>query len=761
MPIHPNAGLSALALAVLTLMNPDSMAAEAVVKLDELTVEADQQHAESTHYTSPSVRITAEQAEAINTVTAEDIIRYEPNLVVRRRYVGDSNGVVGIRGTNMFQTARTLVYADGLPLHSLLETRWNGAPRWSLVAADEIESVEVIYGPFSAEYSGNAMGGVINIDTRLPSTREFHVEAGAFAQDFQYLGADDTYVGNREFISYGDRYDDLSLYLFHNRVDNESQPMTFYAGTAGTPTGGETVVSGGYPGLNATATDVVWYGDSGAEDVTSDLTKLKLGYEAGDWMGLFTLAFENRDRNTDPRSYVVDGAGDTVWGGSAVQDGAAFSIGSWSGSPFAVSDQNRQSLLFGGGLEGMADEHWLVNADVSWFGVLKDQTRSSSRNPDDPAYTLDGRVKEYDDTGWITVDLKAQAEQWLARDDMNLVTGYHFDRYSLNIDDYNSDNYLAGVKTSPRQSSGGRTSTQAVFAQWGWNFVADWDLALGARYEYWRALDGYYYRYTGDPADLQDFADRTETGFSPKFSLGYAPQGPWKYRYSLARAYRFPIVEELYKNEDSTEGSTLADADLGPEIGLHHNLMLERAIRDGFVRVNLFHEVVRDAIYSQTDVATNISTFLPVDEVTTSGVEFIVEQDRVLASDVDLRFNVTYTDSEITANAADTDTVGNDFPRMPRWRAAMLATYHVAPRWEGSLGLRYASDSYGQLDNADNVDEVYGAQDGYLFADLKANYQFGKQAKISFGIDNVTDEVAFVHHPWPQRTYYLQGSVDF
>jgi len=283
-------------------------------------------------------------------------------------------------------------------------------------------------------------------------------------------------------------------------------------------------------------------------------------------------------------------------------------------------------------------------------------------------------------------------------------------------------------------------------------------VALGARYEHWQTQDGYFYRYGGD---IEDYADRSETGFSPKFSLGFTPTGPWQYRYSLAKAYRFPIVEELYKNEEATDGSTIADADLQPEVGIHHNLMVEREIPRGFLRVNLFHEEVDDVIFSQTDVTTNISTFLPVSEVTTTGLEFIVQQDRVLDSDVDVRFNVAYTDSEVTANSADPSTVGNDFPRMPHWRANMLASYHMTSRWESSLGLRYASDSFGRLDNADNTDEVYGAQDGYLFVDLKANYQIGKQAKLSVGIDNVTDEVAFVAHPWPQRTYYLQGSVDF
>lgn len=42
----------------------------------------------------------------------------------------------------------------------------------------------------------------------------------------------------------------------------------------------------------------------------------------------------------------------------------------------------------------------------------------------------------------------------------------------------------------------------------------------------------------------------------------------------------------------------------------------------------MFHEVVEDMIFSQTDVITDISTFLPVDEVTTISLEFIAQQNR-------------------------------------------------------------------------------------------------------------------------------------
>ena len=91
--------------------------------------------------------VTREQIERQNAQTTEEVLKYQPSLQIRQRYVGDPNGVLGIRGADMFSTARNMVYADGLPLHNFLQATFNGAPRWSLVGPNEIDAVDVVYGP--------------------------------------------------------------------------------------------------------------------------------------------------------------------------------------------------------------------------------------------------------------------------------------------------------------------------------------------------------------------------------------------------------------------------------------------------------------------------------------------------------------------------------------------------------------------------------------------------------------------------------------
>ena len=707
-----------------------------------------------TPYTSPTIVVTEEKAESINMATVEDFVKYEPSVVVRRRYIGDPNGVVGMRGSGMFQTSRTMVFADGIPLHNMLRSRYNGAPRWSMASPDETESVEIIYGPFSAEYAGNAMGGVININTRRPDDFEFNSEVGIFSQNFNHLGANGTFGGHKEFVSAGDRFGSTSLYLSHNHLDNDSQPMSFRYGSASAEVGGETAVSGAYYSVDSKGKPAMYYADSGSDHSVTDLTKLKVGQEMGDWLARYTLAYEDHTRDNTPNNYLRDASGNPIWSGTVAQDGNAFTL---KGSNFAQGESSRESLMLAATFEGPLTSGWNMEASVSQFDVIKEQSVSSKLNPSDPAFTGVGSISEFDDTGWTTLDVKARSDKFLNNKNMNFITGVHFDHYKMALNSYSSD-YTSGTKTSLDATVGGDTETQAIFAQWGLQVTPKTDITLGGRYEHWTTMNGKNYKYTGDMIDI---ATRTETGFSPKFSLGYKLNKAWTSRYSIAKAYRFPIVEELYHNEQKTTGTTIANEKLKPEDGLHHNLMFEKQLEKGSMRFNLFQETVKNVIYYQTDTVASTTTYLPIDEVETLGAEFIVQQNRIGGGDTDVSFNMTWLDSKITKNEADPSLEGNVMARMPKWRANLLVTQHFSDNWNAAAGMRYASDSYGRLDNQDTAQNVMSAIDGYTFFDMKTTYKINKHGKITAGIDNLTNETAFVAHPWPMRTVYLQGSLKF
>jgi len=511
------------------------------------------------------------------------------------------------------------------------------------------------------------MGGAVNIETQIPSQRRFHAEGSLFNQRYDELGFDEDLNGFKGFMSYGDKFGAFSIYASYNHLENDSQAQSFrYSQASQSAQGNETEVSGAILDKDRYGNSVFYFADTGIVDTTTDHLKLKLGYELENWFALVNIAYEKRESTTDsPGNYLQAGNGEPVWSGKVIQGGHVFSV---SNRNFTISEDDRQSLLLGARLQGNLTEDWWMELSLSYFDILEDETRSSNANPQDPTYTPAGQVTDYENTGWKTAELRFQNDRFLGNDALSLLAGMRHEQYSLEINNYSSDDYQAGAKTNLTNSSGGETEISAVFTQLGWQITDSWDTAIGVRLERWESVDGFY--------GSVDHIDRTESRSSPKFSIGFNPDERWKFRYSLAKAYRFPIVEELFQNERTTNGTSLANANLEPEDGLHQNLSIERDIENGSLRLNFFHENIEDVIFAQSTIVDNrsISTFIPIDNVETQGIEFIYNQFNLMSGALDVRFNLTFADSEITKNSANLNLEGKTFPRMPKWRSKLLLT---------------------------------------------------------------------------------------
>lgn len=753
-------------------------------EVEEVNVWGEARNSASAGYTNPTSLLTQEDIVSINATTTEDIVKYEPSIVIRKRYIGDSNGTLGLRGSNMFATARSMVFADGVPLHYLLQTRWSGAPRWTMVSASEIAQVEILYGPFSAEYSGNSMGGVILIETAIPQEREVHVDLDYFSQDFNAYGFDDRLGGYKTFVSYGDTFHidnlgDLSVYLSYNHLDNDSQPQSYYFDQDKNHNdpkikqqfANPIAVTGTIKDQDVFGKDAYYFGDTGVEQATTDNFKLKLGYDFGEWSSLLNIAYEDRNTLRDsPNSYLTNAQGDAVWSGNVTENNLWLNI---PAARLGASELDRRSLSTGLRVKGDITDSTRFEANVSDFRILEDNSRASSHSLQDPLFKGRGQTTNYEDTGWQTLDGK-----WVFSDlgvkGLELITGARYEAYRLNLDVFNSADWTQGDNAGFTSRSGGETNIRAAFVQMNWDINERWDLALGGRYERWESQEGYFGdSNTKTPAfDIAEVADNSSNQFSPKFSLGYVPVDDWLVRYSLARAYRFPVIEEIFTQTQSYSFAVEARPDLNPENGLHHNLMLEKQFETGYVRVNLFTETIKDAIESQTTIlpsgspVASVTTFSSVDEVETDGVELILNRYGVLVPELDIRFNLAYTKSIIVDNSTvegenpKTSIEGNEYPRMPRWRGNLMTTYHATDRWDLSANVQYADKSFGRLDNTDTAESVMGAQDGYTRIGVKTTYDFSEQVEVGFGIDNLTDEVSYVAHPWPGRTMYLSFSYD-
>ncbi|SEN77184.1 iron complex outermembrane recepter protein [Nitrosospira multiformis] len=755
-----------------------------------------------THFTSPSTRVTRAQIERQNAQTTEEVLKYMPSLQIRQRYVGDPNGVLGIRGADMFSTARNMVYADGLPLHNFLQASYNGAPRWSLVGPNEIDSVDVVYGPFSAEYSGNSIGGVVNIKTRMPHKQEFYVESSLFIQPFKIYGPDKgTFIGDRQYVSYGNRIQDkFTVFLAYNRLEAQSHPQSYFIDNTGLfDTPGGTSVSGGIRTPDTRGTPSVIYGDTGPEKVNTHLFKGKFGYDiTSDLQALFTVAYEDRTRNQNrPRNYLRDANGNLFWGGPAPAcapgtpcanpenalgdaslDGTRFDVVQ---SGFGGSQDKRETLNLGLSLRGALTPDWNIDTTISYFDVLKDIRASAFFNQGDPANSGAGQLQDFRKFNWLNYDLKLATPALLGNEKISLLGGYHFDHYHLSFRQYSLTDYatLARGALQPDRNNDGQTSTHAFFGQSAIRFLPLWDVTVGARWEWWSAMNGIVGGIdpiTRNPTSTQ-LPNRNEFAVSPKVSLGYEP-GPWKIRYSFGRAHRFPVIAEMFQSVRSPTSILIANADLKPENGVHHNFMVEYRLPKGYIRVNAFRDDIKDAIQQVRTVSGVITTsaFQNIGEVSTTGVELIYDQRRILDSKFDFMFNGTWMNAKVekgpivdfttsTGVPADFNLTGKQIIRLPHWRANFFGTYHMTEAWDISLSGRYTSDSFNDPDNRDHVNNVFGSQSDFFFMDFKTSYrhkfQNGLKSRFSFGISNLNNDKAWVFHPYPQRTYLVEAAFSY
>ena len=108
--------------------------------------------------------VTREELDLRSFTSTEDALTYAPNLTIRKRYIGDRNALIGGRSNSTLQAQRGLVYVDGYLISNFLG-RFN-APRWNIVSPEEVERVDVLYGPFSAIYPGNSIGTTVAVSTR-------------------------------------------------------------------------------------------------------------------------------------------------------------------------------------------------------------------------------------------------------------------------------------------------------------------------------------------------------------------------------------------------------------------------------------------------------------------------------------------------------------------------------------------------------------------------------------------------------------------
>ena len=698
-------------------------------------------------------------ADAINATDAEDALKYFPSLLVRKRYVGDyDHAVLASRASGTGNSARSLVYADGILLSNLLGNGATYTPRWGMVTPEEIERVDVLYGPFSAAYPGNSVGAVVDYVTRMPDRFEAHLRATTFGQKFDVYRTDAAYDGYQASASIGDRFGNWSGWLSYNRLDSESQPLV-YANklvSSGVPGNAGLPVTGAIAGKNPRNQDWLLLGTSNQAHTVQDHAKLKLAYDfTDDLRASYTLGWWRNEAERASESWLRDAAGNPVYSGAINVDGRSYTV---AATDFAPSRGDLQHFIHGVSLKQGSGGAFDWEIAASLYDYDRDETRSPTVALPAAGNGGAGRITDQSGTGWNTLALRGT---WRPESQAAHIVdfGYQRDDYRLRTLVSDTSNWLSGPAQSRFSAFRGNTLLQSLYLQDTWRFAADWRATLGIRGEDWQASDGALSNATA----TLTFAERDEMYWSPKAAVAwqFAPQ--WSVKASLGRAVRMPTVAELYQGSISISEIVNNDPDLEPEKSWTSELTLQRDLERGGLRATVFHEDTRDALYSQTNVTVtpNVTSIQNVDHLRTTGLELAANLADAGVSGLDLAASVTYAHSRIVENDNFPASEGQWQPRVPDWRANLLATWRLDERWTTTLGARYSGRQYNTLDNADPNGFAYTGVSEFFTIDARVRYAVNEQITVALSADNLNGDDYWNFHHYPQRTFAAEISVDF
>ncbi|MUI11797.1 TonB-dependent receptor [Massilia dura] len=699
--------------------------------------------------------ITAAQiAERINAFDAEDALKYFPSLNVRKRYIGDyDHAVLASRASGTGNSARSLVYADGILLSNLLGNGATYTPRWGLVTPEEIERVDVLYGPFSAAYPGNSVGAVVDFQTRMPAKLEGHMRLAGFAQRFAEYGTRDSFYGKQGSAALGDRHGALSWWLHLSRQDSDGQPIGFAnrlvsSGVAGA---GSVPVTGAVAGRNPSNREWLILGANNQVHTVQDHAKVKLAYDFSPVLrASYTLGWWRNDADRRSDSYLRDAAGNRVTGGNIDVDGRRYTL---LASDFAPQRGDLEHLMQGLSIKRHAKDTFDWEIAASKYDYRKDLVRVPTVVLADQDATGQGNVTDMAGSGWQTLALKGI---WRPDAAHTVDLGVQRDGAQLRTRVFSTPDWLAAADGRHVSTFNGNTRLTSVYAQDTWRIDEQWKATLGARWERWQAHGGEVANATSGPLR---FGERREDGWSPKAALAWRMTDEWTLKASAGRAIRNPTAAELFQGSIVDGRIVNTDPDLRAERSWTEELTAERLLPQGSLRATLFHESTRDALYSQPLTPT-VSTVQNVGRIRTTGLELARQADDVLVAGLSVNSSLTFADSRIRENAALPASVGKRQPRVPRWRATAQATWRATEKLSASAGLRYSGTQYGTLDNSDPNGFAYMGVSRYLVADARVRYRFDDHWSGALGVDNLGNEKYWAFHPYTQRTLVAELKFD-
>jgi outer membrane receptor protein involved in Fe transport len=297
-----------------------------------------------------------------------------------------------------------------------------------------------------------------------------------------------------------------------------------------------------------------------------------------------------------------------------------------------------------------------------------------------------------------------------------------------------------GLQVVLQRVSGGTQRSLGAFVQDMLVPIPELTLTFSARIDNWRNYDGHNLETSliGAPVNnIPSLAVRSDTVASPRAAARYHVTDRVDVWGNIGWGFRAPTLNELYRQFRVGTTLTLANHTLGPErlVGGEAGVSIA-ASPNVTLRTTWFDNRIKDPVSNVT---------IGQSGTTITQQRQNLGRTRVWGIQNDLEYRVgdtwkfaaayVYDQAKVTENALNRTLVGKFLPQVPAHRASVRAAYSNPRLFTLAAAAQLVG---GQFD--DDLNTPTRRLPNYTLMDLTASRQFGRNAEVFLGVQNLFDE---------------------
>lgn len=689
----------------------------------------------------------------------DEALAYEQGIY-NKRSKGLMESMAGLTMRGFSGADQVLVLLDGQPLNN----GYVGRVQFNNIAVEDIQKIEVARGPFSSLYGGNAMGGVINMTSRIPAKQSLRFRGGFnLGKDINlnhnlYMGYDDVFADGKigVALSYSDKQDE-------GYVTGEIQ-KTASKGNRGT------VISGITPQKNRYGKETFLIGENGINSAKNRSVSGRLWLNLNEQHSIrssLTASWYNY-YNDHGKSFLHDSLGRIIDTGyvSFFYNDTTYTLRMTPNS-FIDGQGGQASLVYTLSYQGKLSDYLTINAGAgvnnnydNWYTSV---VSSSSRNGGPGKISSTPNVKG-------NFDFQTEISNLIPKN--TLLAGISFEATTSetkehNLYDWEDPDALDAIvyKSSGQSANGGLFINDEFTIIEDAGILKNLILNAGVRFDYWRTMNGMNRDYTNSKVN-NHYTDHSKSSLSPRagltLNLNVSPAWKPTFWISGGKAFRPPTNYDLYRTWlGSTGVLTESNPDLKPEVMSSVEAAMVHRLFDNRIELSLvgYRNLISDMIYTTTvSDELKIHRKENLGKAKTDGIETGLKGR--LFSFLTLFANYTWTDAKVKENPVNPLSEGKMVTGVPEHTVSY--GFHFEKGWLAlMIGSRYISKRYTADDNSDIVDGVFGSRDPFFVTDLRLTLNPIKRVRFIFNADNLFNNEFYDYYKSPGRIMGGEMQVTF